>query len=70
MEVDDDHQESNTLEVHEQHLDSNTLEGDDQHPERFEELRIWRKNACYLYDLLVLKRNALPLYSCQWLPVS
>lgn len=68
MEVDDDHQESNTLEVHEQHLDSNTLEGDDQHPERFEELRIWRKNACYLYDLLVLKRNALPLYSCQWLP--
>ncbi|GJD07448.1 Histone acetyltransferase type B subunit 2 [Galdieria sulphuraria] len=47
---------------------ANTLEASDGHPEKFEELRIWRLNSCFLYDLLILKRNSLGLYSCQWLP--
>ncbi|GJQ14946.1 hypothetical protein GpartN1_g6737.t1 [Galdieria partita] len=47
---------------------TNTLEASDGHPERFEELRIWRLNSCFLYDLLMLKRNTLGLYSCQWFP--
>lgn len=47
---------------------ANTLEASDRHPERYEELRIWRLNSCFLYDLLVLKRTTLGIYSCQWLP--
>eukprot|EP00871_Galdieria_phlegrea_P003349 jgi/Galph1/4014/GphlegSOOS_G2705.1 len=33
-----------------------------------EEFRIWRKNTPYLYDVVSIKRNFLPLFTCQWLP--